>query len=402
MIQEFIKPISLNDYHITVIDHINQLLTKISIGDVREHFNCNLSQFDSVVMTKKTHKAIKSTKQYKPAKSTIIVTDTPSGVDANRVISYSDYSTLSCKFANPRLCTDLFIDKIELTIPLDKDEAKKLYKGLFNDKKVYKRVKFKKHSNPRAVKYFHSFIVTTKQFGSLHLMLNPVSGKINELKVTYNPSNYNPKDIKVLTKKLKKLCGHNYAERITTTNITRFDVTFDSDGYLAENVRFNIDKSSHFKTYISPDGTIESVISGADGSKRAQFYDKTAERLNKGIAVDPNIVNTRFEMTIRPHNLTKVKGLKFGEVTQEQNLWANLHIYDFDKLRALIGEETADWKIAKYFGIAALRRTKNNTERVKLGDLLKECRLKIDESEFNQLIQEKLSDIYKVFTNTKY
>jgi len=398
MIKELIRNISLDGYYITVIDHVNQSLTRISIDNVIDRFNGDLRQFDSVAMAKKTHNAIKSCKQYKPAKSTMIITDKSSCTKADRVINYSDYSTLSCKFANPRLCADLFIDKIELTIPLDKAEAKKLYKGLFNDKKVYKRIKFKKHSNPRAVKYYHSFIVTTKQFGSLQLMLNPVSGKINELKVVYNPSNYNKRDIKVLIKKLKKLCGNDYAKRVATTNITRFDVTFDSDGYLAENVRFNIDKSSHFKMYISPDGAIESVISGADGSKRAQFYDKTAERLNKGITVDPNNVNTRFEMTIRPQNIKGINGLKFGEVDQTQNLWANLHIYDFDKLRTLIGEETADWKIAKYFGIAALRRTKNNTERVKLGDLLKECRLEIDKSEFNLLIREKLTVIYKEFT----
>lgn len=399
MIIDIIQNVLKNHYNITIIDHHNQQLTHINLNDIINGLKCDLSQFDSVVMAESTYKAIKSDKRYKPAKSTIIITEKPSCVKGKGPIGFSDYSTLSCKFANPRLFADLFIDKVELTFPLDKGEAKKLYKELYNSSTIYERIKFKMHSNARAVKFHHSFIVTRKKFGSLHILLTPVSANINELKVSYNPSNYNIKDIKVFIKKLKKLCGNSYTDIIKGANITRFDITFDSDGYLVENILFNIDSSSYFKMYISSDGTIESIISGADGCKRAQFYDKTSERIKKGaLDIDPSAVNTRFEITMRPHN---INGLKLGKVNKNKDLWGNLNIYDYVKCRALIGENTVDWEVAKYFGIAALRRTKNNTDRVKLGKILNECKLEINESEFNQLIQERLSDIYRVFIDIK-
>lgn len=397
MIKLLAKNTDLDSYYITVIDHINQTFTDISLQKIRDSFDSNLRQFDCVVMAETTHNAIKSDSCYKPANSTLIVKSKVSQVKSNREISFSDYSTLSCKFANPQLFSDLFIDKIELTVPLKKTQARKLHKILSRDQKSKSRISFKTHLNSKAVKYRCSFIVAAKNLGSIHLMFNPVSKKINQLKVSYNPSSYNPRDIEVLTKKLRKLCGKDYPKVIMATNITRFDATFDSDGYLIDDVLFNIDKSSHFKIFVSADGVPESIISGADGSKRAQFYDKTAEQLNEGIIKDPSAVSTRFEVTIRPHNIKGINGIKLGHLYEEQELWPHLNIYDNHKLRNLIGDNIIDWEIAKYFGISALRRTKNNTERVKLSNLLNECKLEINESEFNLLIREKLTEIYKEF-----
>lgn len=399
MIQTLFNKINIDSYNITVIDQENQSFMDIKLEYVKSNFNCNLSQFDCVAMAESTYKAIKSESCYKPAKSTLIIKSKVSPVKSNREISFSDYSTLSCKFASPLHFSDLFIDKIELTIPLNETQAKKIYKTLSKDEKSRNRIKFKKHFNAKAVKYRSSFIVTTEKFGSLYIMVKPVSKKINELKISFNPSNYNPRDIEVFTKKLRKICGKDYLKIIMATNITRFDATFDSNGYLVEDVLFHINKSSYFKMFVSADGIPESIISGSDGSKRAQFYDKTTERLHHGIEEDPSTVNTRFEVTIRPQNIKGIDGIKLRDLDKTQNLWPPLHIYDTYKLKMLIGDNAKDWEIIKYFGIAALRRTKNNTERVKLGNILVECRLETDEDAFNDLIHEKLLDIRREFIN---
>jgi len=203
----------------------------------------------------------------------------------------------------------------------------------------------------------------------------------------------------ILIRKLKVACGKNYRKRILNSNITRIDITFDSDGYFVSDVMFNLDKSSYFKTFIGIDGEFETRISGANRSRRIQAYDKTAEQIKSAIShVDINAVNTRIEMTVRPHNIKGIKGLKIKCLDEVKPIYSGLKIYNSSKLKFLLGENSSDWNIAHYFGVSALRRSKSNTERVKLSRLLKSCCLDVDESKFNEIIKKELSKICDKFT----
>ncbi len=394
MIQSIINTINQNEYNITVIDHVAKTMSKLSLDEAINKFNCQLNKFDSVVMTEATHDTLSSYKQFKPAKSTVVVTKQASALSSNRSINYSDYSSLSCKFANPDICADLFIDKIELTFPLTKKEAKKLLNELFVSESNRSRIKYKKHSNGKSVKYQCSFTIEAKRFASLMALLLPVSRNINRVKLSYNPSNHEENDMRVFAIKLRKVCGNKYLKRINNTNITRFDVTFDSDGYFVENVIFNLDKSSYFKLFISPDGKQETRLIGANRSTRAQAYDKSAEQINNGVSdIDMKSVNTRFEVSFRPHNIKVIKGLKIKELNKIHPFFSSITVYDSAKLKQALGENTADWSIVQYFGVAALKRTKNNTQRIRLSRLLNSCTLDVNDTSFNVLIQKRLTEV---------
>jgi hypothetical protein len=229
-------------------------------------------------------------------------------------------------------------------------------------------------------------------------MMMPVSKQISRLKISYNPANCSVPDVRVLVNKLKKVCGSKYKSRIINANITRLDFVSDCDGYFVDNVLFNLDKSSYYKSFMANDGNIETKISGANRAKRAQFYDKTVEQCKGGGPnADPNRVNTRFEMTIRPHNIKGMGPVRLSNLRQPPALFAGLQVYDFEKLKRAVGENTLDWAIVYYFGIAALKRTKNNTERTKFSELLASCKVNIDEGAFNTLIQKKLKSVRRDF-----
>ncbi|WP_394389230.1 hypothetical protein [Shewanella woodyi] len=60
---------------------------------------------------------------------------------------------MSCKFASPDIFADLFLDKIEITIPLSQAESKRLYSILLDEEKRLGRVKQHSHPNAKAVKF---------------------------------------------------------------------------------------------------------------------------------------------------------------------------------------------------------------------------------------------------------
>ncbi|ABZ78595.1 hypothetical protein Shal_4055 [Shewanella halifaxensis HAW-EB4] len=380
-----------SDYNITVIDHVKHTMANITLDDLISIHNSNLSNFDSVLMSEVAHDTLSSYKEYKPAKSTVVVTTATSTSYQELGTSSSDYSSLSCKFASPDIFADLFLDKIEITIPLSRSESKRLHSILIEEEMRLVRVKQHSHANAKGVKFNKSFSIEAEQFSSLQLLIKPISKKIKELKLSYNPSNYQEKDLRVLVKKLKKLCGRHFKNRILKSNVTRVDVTFDSDGYFVGDTTINLDKSSSYKAFFSANGVVETKITGANKSRRVQVYNKNAERVKRG--VDSNKVCTRLEMTIRPYNVKSVKGLKLKDIEVGADLYTGLFAYDTDKLSTLLGEGTQDWEIVKYFGIAALRRTKNNTDRVKLTKILKQCQLDINETMFNKLIRYMLCEV---------
>jgi hypothetical protein len=89
--------------------------------------------------------------------------------------------------------------------------------------------------------------------------------------------------------------------------------------------------------------------------------------------------------------------VRLSNLRQPPALFAGLQVYDFEKLKRAVGENTLDWAIVYYFGIAALKRTKNNTERTKFSELLASCKVNIDEGAFNTLIQKKLKSVRRDF-----
>jgi hypothetical protein len=366
-------------YNITVIDHANKRKSDLTLDDAIHKFNCDLSKFDCVNMTLATHDTLTGYKQYKPAKSTLIVTD--NHAISAKPINYSDNSSLSCKFATPELSSDVFIDKLEITVHLTKKEAKKLANKLAKGVKKHSRITFHERTDTKA-KYKSVTNIKNKNQSSITVLLEPVFKKINHLKVSYNPQNVNKKDLSTLCKILRNVIGANYRHRILNANITRFDVTFDGDGYLVEDLLIHLDKSTYFKQFINLSGEIESKIIGANKAIRAIVYNKI---LQAKLDNEP-YVKTRFEITFRPFNIKKLNGLKFKHVNELPLLLSSLMLFDKPKVERSLGLASVDWSIISNYGASALRRTKNNTDRVKLTKTLNECRLDIDEYGFNQII----------------
>jgi hypothetical protein len=96
-------------------------------------------------------------------------------------------------------------------------------------------------------------------------------------------------------------------------------------------------------------------------------------------------VNTRIEISIRPHNVPKLKGLKLKNVDEIPNILSGLKIYQPSLHHALEGEQV---KLVKNFGISALRRKygAQNTERVKLSTLLDNHEIDVDTESLNQVM----------------
>lgn len=403
MFKKLIDTITQNPYNITVIDHTHKTNAQLSLDDAINKFNCNLKMFDCIALTEATHDTLSSYKHYKPAKSAFVITKQGPVLPSNNIINYSDFSSLNCKFATPEHYADLFIDKVELTIPFNKKESKSFLRELFKAEKKVSRIKYKKHSNFNSVKYHTSFSIQSKQFGSIIILLDPIAKNINRLKISFNPSNCNVNDIQTLIRKLRKICGKNYISRIDNTNITRFDVTFDGDGYFVEDVIFNLDKSSYFKLFISPEGKQLTRIVGANRNTRVQTYDKSAEQLESGtVNACTERVNTRFEISIRPHNLKYLKGLTVKDLDKVTPFVPSLSVYDLSKLRQRIGENSNNWLIIKYFGISTLKRNTSNEQRIKLNRLLNDCKLDINKKALNTAIRDRLREVCSKFKNLVY
>jgi hypothetical protein len=367
-------------YNITVIDKVNQRKSELTLDDAIKKYNCNLSDFDSVKMDLATHDTLTSCKQYKPPKSTLI-TRTCKFAIAAKPINYSDYSSLSCKFESPELCNNLFLDKMEITVYLKKGEAKKLKKKLDRSEKKHTRITFIERKDTRA-KFTSVFNIKDKRKSKLTVLLDPVFKNINALKVSYNPKIVNKKDLFIFCKILKGVIGNDYRQRILNANITRFDITFDGDGYTVEDFLLNLDKGTYFKQFVNQCDEIESKIIGASKALRILIYNKV---LQAKLDNEP-YVKTRFEVTIRPFNIKKLSGLKFMHINELSLLFSSLMVFDKAKVERSLGSKSVDWDIIKNFGISALRRTKNNTDRIKLSKQLNECRLVVDVDGFNRLI----------------
>ncbi|MFT5759474.1 MAG: hypothetical protein ACI9LM_004240 [Alteromonadaceae bacterium] len=373
------------DYNITVIDHTNQLKSELTLDDAILKFNCDLSKFDSVMLNQATYDTLTSYKQYKPAKSMLIITNNDA-IEA-KPINYSDYSSLNCKFATPEFSSDVFLDNIEITIYLTKREAKKLAQKLDKAVKKHSRITFNKRNDTRA-KFMSVFNIKDKKNKKITVLLDPVFKKINALKVSHNPENVNNKDLSTFYKILKSIIGADYRHRILNANITRFDVTFDGDGYTVEDLLFSLNKGTYFKQFVNQLGEVESKIIGSSKALRVIIYNKILQANLK----NETYVKTRFEITVRPFNIKKLGGLKFKHVNELTSVFSSLMIFDKSKVESMFGSKSIDWNIIKDFGVSALRRTKNNTDRVKLTNKLNKCELKVDDENFNTLLIKLLKD----------
>lgn len=366
-------------YNITVIDNVNRSKFELTLDDAIKKYNCNLSNFDSVKMDLSTHDTLTSYRQYKPAKSTLITT-TCEFASTAKPINYSDYSSLSCKFASPELSSDVFLDKIEVTVYLKKSEAKKLANRLYKSVKKHPRITFNELNTK--TKYKSAFNIKDKLSSHIAIHLDPVFKKSNRLKVAYNPNYANKNDLSSLRRIIKDVTGNDYRHRILNANITRFDVTFDGDGYTVENLLLSLDKGTYFKQFVNQCGEVETKIIGASKALRVLIYNKV---LQAKLDNEP-YVKTRFEVTIRPFNIKKLGGLKFKHINELPLLFSSLMVFDKVKVERSLGSTSVDWDIIKKFGISDLRRTKNNTDRIKSSKQLNECRLVVDVDGFNRLI----------------
>ena len=381
-------------YNITVIDHINQCKSELTIDDVIHNFNCDLSKFDCVMLNQVTHDTLTSHKHFKPAKSMLVITKKVT--NTAKPMNYCDYSSLNCKFATPELSCELFLDKFEITIPLTQKEAKKLKKNLLKATKKYKRITFSERKDNSA-KYKSVINLKSKNKSAISILLDPAFENINELKISYNPQSANSKDLSSFITLLKSVIGDVYRQRLLDANITRFDVTFDGDGYNVEDLLFSLDKGTYFKQFVNQCNNAESIIIGANKSLRVLAYNKTLESKPN----NDSYIKTRFEITIRPYNIKSLAGLKLKHIHELDDVLSGLKVFDKYNVIGKLGMTSKDFNIIKNHGISALRRTKNNTDRVKLTNTLKECLLEVDTQSFNSMIIELLIKQRKKFLYCK-
>ncbi|MFD2165172.1 hypothetical protein ACFSJY_02755 [Thalassotalea euphylliae] len=372
-------------YNITVIDHINQRKSELTLDDAIHKFNCDLSKFDCVMLSLAAHDTLTGHKQYKPAKSMLVITNNVASTA--KPINYSDFSTLNCKFATPQLCTTLFLDNLELTMELTKKEAKKLKNKLLRAANKHKRITFRERKDTSAK--FNSLVnIKSGKESTLSVLLDPCFKNISQLKVSYNPQKANSRDLTILATVLKSVIGIDYRHRILDANITRFDIAFDSNGYTVDDMLFTLEKCTYFKQFQNLSNQKETTIVGASKALRLMAYNKTLEsKLN-----NETFIRTRFEISVKPYNIKKVSGLKLKHINCLTGILSGLSVLDKSKVQFELGENSIYWDIINNYGISALRRTLSNTERVKLTKVLNDSRLKIDTAYFDKKIISLLKE----------
>ncbi|PKI12953.1 hypothetical protein [Colwellia sp. 12G3] len=417
-----IKYVKNDTYNITVINHNDYTYNILSVDHAISSQEVDLSAYGSIMMHQKAYDTVTSQKKIKHPNSTVIVTSDNYMNKYSDVLVTDSYVDLSNALSHPLSSIRLFLDKIELTLPLAVEEVEKLRNSLDKDVKNYKRIKRKKVHNPRGVKFRNQFNVdktvsigesitfSSREYHALlsnvtsviTILTNPISKNIRNVKVVVNPEKAHPHDMFMTFKRLQQACGDNYQNVIEQAMITRVDYTFDISDLPVDILFFCLAKSQYSTTYISEGGRIESKIDGANGGHRINAYDRL-NKLNKDAAIrsDTEALNqlstwpitTRFEVTFRPHRDKKLSGLRLKDYPSFGSPLKGVNIYDGNKLLQL-PEFSDNYQQAKYFGVNSWKRNFTGAKKVDIDRKLRKCMIPINHEVFEKMQSESYKKLF--------
>jgi hypothetical protein len=274
MLKNDIKELEEDKYNITVYDHVNNQVARIHLTEFITKLNCNLSKFDSVVMSYSAYEILRTYKQFKPAKSMVIVKAEVG--DKQRILNFSDSSSLNCKFAIADENHGFFLDKFAVTVNINKDEAEKLDNYLFKEVKKQRGVSYHREFN-KAVQFKKVYRICSSKCGDIFVLIYPVNSKNNGLKIVYNPCNVSNKALYRLLRELNKVCRDSLIDKLNNSNITVFHLATDSDGYLVDDVHLNLANATYAKQFVSANGATESKVIGISKAISIIVYNKALE-----------------------------------------------------------------------------------------------------------------------------
>ena len=187
----------------------------------------------------------------------------------------------------------LFIDTLELTIPVDEDQ-KQAVQDRLND--ASERWLDSLTSHPPQGRYAYRYKLEVPNGGIITIKAAPARQTANYLKLEYKPDQIGADGTTALAEYLAFVLGETYREDFYLGNVNRIDITFDVrrvpiEDFWVEDNRVGM-KSALIR---GKSKNLETIYLGYKSRREFYAYDKKAEIEGRGEAVSSKIPWVRFE-----------------------------------------------------------------------------------------------------------
>ena len=187
----------------------------------------------------------------------------------------------------------LFIDTLELTIPVDEDQ-KQAVQDRLNDASEHWLDSLTSH--PPQGRYAYRYKLEVPNGGIITIKAAPARQTANYLKLEYKPEQIGADGASVLADYLSFVLGDTYSADFYRGSVNRIDITFDVrrvpiENYWIEDRRVGM-KSALIR---GKSQNLETVYLGYKSRREFYAYDKKAEMEGRGRPVSSKISWVRFE-----------------------------------------------------------------------------------------------------------
>ena len=187
----------------------------------------------------------------------------------------------------------LFIDTLELTIPVDEDQ-KQAVQDRLNDASEHWLDSLTSHS-PQG-RYAYRYKLEVPNGGTVTIKAGPARQAANYLKLEYKPDQVGANGASALAEYLSFVLGETYRDDFYLGNVNRIDITFDThrvpiENYWVEDLRAGM-KSSLIR---GTSQQLETVYLGYKSRREFYVYDKRAETEGRRNDVSLRAPWVRFE-----------------------------------------------------------------------------------------------------------
>ncbi len=187
----------------------------------------------------------------------------------------------------------LFIDTLELTIPVD-DDQKEAVQDRLNDASEHWLDSLTSH--PPQGRYAYRYKLEVPNGGIITIKAAPGRQTANYLKLEYKPDQIGADGTTALAEYLAFVLGETYREDFYLGNVNRIDITFDVrrvpiEDFWVEDNRVGM-KSALIR---GKSKNLETIYLGYKSRREFYAYDKKAEIEGRGGAVSSKIPWVRFE-----------------------------------------------------------------------------------------------------------
>lgn len=187
----------------------------------------------------------------------------------------------------------LFIDTLELTIPVD-DDQKEAVQDRLNDASEHWLDSLTSH--PPQGRYAYRYKLEVPNGGIITIKAAPARQTANYLKLEYKPEQIGADGASVLADYLSFVLGDTYSADFYRGSVNRIDITFDVrrvpiENYWIEDRRVGM-KSALIR---GKSQNLETVYLGYKSRREFYAYDKKAEMEGRGRPVSSKISWVRFE-----------------------------------------------------------------------------------------------------------